>query len=231
MFRIMTRFFSSHLWRKWTLLTLAGFLVGGIVGVIGGFMGIPFIGYPLTTVVSGCQGQGAISCMIIGAALGAALGLGVSVGTAQCFVLRGIVPRFQWWILASALGWCGIAFTLTVMLYTATSAPGSPDFGQPIWTRLPSAGGAIAQVTLAGALMGLFQWLILRSTLRQSFWWIPVNAFIMLMAALGVFLQGYNIGGLPGMGIFIVSFSPIYAVLSGSILSWLVQQSRNQSAV
>ncbi|WP_066381043.1 hypothetical protein [Anabaena sp. CA = ATCC 33047] len=230
MFKAMTRLFGSRLWREWTFITLAGFLVGGILGVIGGFVGLPVIGYLLTIVVRGCQGQGAIACMIIGAALGAALGLGLSVGTAQWFILRRIVPRSQWWILASALGWCGIAFTLTVMLYTATSAPGSPDFGQPFWIRLPAAWGAIAQVTLAGALMGLFQWLILRATVRQSFWWIPANACIMLLAALGVFILGYNIGGLPGMGGFIVSFSPIYALFSGSVLNWLVQHSRNQTA-
>lgn len=225
------RFFGTRLWLRWTFITLAGFLVGGVLGMLGGFLGVPLIGYPLALVLPICQGQGAIGCFLIGATVGAGLGLGLSVGTAQWFILRSIVPRSWWWILASALGWCGIAYMLTMMLYSAVPAPGSSDFGKPIWAIIPSAWGAIAQVTLAGALMGLFQWLILRSTLRQSFWWIPANAFIMLLAALGVFIQGYNIGGLPGMGIFIVSFSPIYAVLSGSILSWLVQQRRNQSAV
>ncbi|MDB9375363.1 hypothetical protein [Nodularia sphaerocarpa] len=40
-------------------------------------------------------------------------------------------------------------------------------------------------------------------------------------------IWNYNIGGLGGMGIFIISFSPIYALLSGSLLNWLVQHSRN----
>ncbi|HIK04989.1 MAG TPA: hypothetical protein IGS40_09770 [Trichormus sp. M33_DOE_039] len=39
--------------------------------------------------------------------------------------------------------------------------------------------------------MGLFQWLILRPTLRQSFWWTPANAVIMLVAPLRVLNLGY----------------------------------------
>ncbi|WP_414549118.1 hypothetical protein [Anabaena sp. CCY 0017] len=157
------------------------------------------------------------------------------LNSAQWFILQSIVPRSQWWILASILGWCGILFTLIFMLYTAIPAPGSPEFGKGIIAQLPLAGRAfasgaalpIAQVTIAGALMRLFQWLILRSSVRQSWWWIPAHALIMLLAALGVLILGYNIGGLPGMSIFILTFSPIYAVLSGSLLNWLVQRSRN----
>lgn len=227
----LTRFLGSQLWLQWTVITLAGFLVGSITGGVGGFLGVPLIGYLLSIVIRGCEGQGAIGCILIGAALGAALGLGLAVGTAQWLILRRIVRRSQWWILASALGWCGIAFTLTTMLYGAIAAPGSPNFEKSILERLPSTLPAIAQVTTAGALMGLFQWLILRSTLRQSFWWIVANALIMLLAALGVFILGYNIGGLPGMGVFIISFSPIYAVLSGTLLDWLVQHNRNQTTI
>ncbi|AFZ22743.1 hypothetical protein Cylst_0393 [Cylindrospermum stagnale PCC 7417] len=54
----------------------------------------------------------------------------------------------------------------------------------------------------------------------------PLNALIMLLAAMFVFIQGYNIGGLVGLGIFIISFSPIYAVLTGSIFSWLLSDNR-----
>lgn len=223
----VNRFLSYSLWLRWTVITFVGFVAGGITGLIGGFLGIPVIGYLMTLVVKGCAGQGAIGCTIISAALGAAIGLGLAVGIAQWFILRRIVQRSQWWILASTLGWCGIFFSLTIMLYTAVPAPGSPEFGQPFLVRLPLAGRAIAQVTIAGALMGLFQWMILRSSLRQSWLWILANALIMLLVALGVFILGYNIGGLTGMGIFIVSFSPIYGVLSGSVLNWLVQQSRN----
>ncbi|WP_427158095.1 hypothetical protein ACQFX9_20565 [Aliinostoc sp. HNIBRCY26] len=226
----MMRFFVTRLWLRWTFITLAGFFVGGVLGMLGGFLGVPLIGYPLALVIPGCQGQGAIGCFLIGSTLGAGLGLGVSVGTAQWFILRSIVPRSWWWILASALGWCGIAYTLTMMLYSTVPAPGSSDFGKPIWAIIPSAWGAIAQVTLSGALMGLFQWLILRGSLQKSFWWIPANAIIMLIAAFGVLGLGYNIGGLPGMGAFVVSFSPIYAISSGIIFGWLRQQNRNQTS-
>ncbi|WP_323245914.1 hypothetical protein [Nodularia spumigena] len=227
MFMSVTRLLNSSLWLKWTFITLLGFLMSSITGLMGGFLGFKILAYPLSWVLRGCEGQGAIGCIIIGAALGAAIGLGLAVGIAQWFILRSIVSRSQWWILASVLGWCGIFLTLIVMLYTAIPVPGSPEFGQPIIAQLPLAGRAIAQVTLAGALMGLFQWLILRSSVRQSWCWIPAHALIMLLAALGVLILGYNIGGLPGMGIFIMIFSPIYAVLSGSLLDWLVKHSRN----
>jgi hypothetical protein len=221
------RFLSSSLWLRWTLITLVGFFVGAITGFIGGNVGIPVIGYPLAAVVPTCTGQGALGCMLMGAVLGAGIGLGLAVGIAQWLILRRIVQRSYWWILASIFGWCGVFLTLTIMVYTAVPVPGSPEFEQPILARLPLAGGAIAPVTIAGALMGLFQWLILRGAVRQSWLWILAHAVIMLLAGLGVFILGYNIGGIPGIGLFIVSFSPIYAVLSGSLLNWLMQHRKN----
>jgi hypothetical protein len=223
---VFRQLMGSPLW-QWIIITLAGFLVGGVVGYAGGFAGIPLIGYPLALVLGAlfntCEGQGAIGCLLIGAVLGASLGLGLTVGIAQWFILRRFITRSRWWILASTLGWCGVGCTLTTMLYTAVPAPGSPDFGKPILEQLPPTLPAIAQVTIAGTLMGLFQWLILRLTLRQSLWWIPLNSVIMLLAALGVLFLGYsNIGGISGMGLFIVSFSPIYAIASGMIFNWLV---------
>ncbi|RCJ33514.1 hypothetical protein A6770_17800 [Nostoc minutum NIES-26] len=106
------------------------------MGLAGGFLGVPFIGYPLTGVVKGCQGQGAIGCILIGATLGASMRLGLAVGTAQWFILRHIVQRSQWWILASALGWCGIGFTLTKMLYETIPATGTPNFEKTILEQL-----------------------------------------------------------------------------------------------
>lgn len=229
MFRQLTR---SPLW-QWTLLTLAGFLFGGVAGLAGGYLGIPLIGYPLALVLASvfktCEGQGALGCLLIGAVLGASLGLGLTIGIAQWFILRRLIVRSPWWIVASALGWSGVGFTLTKMLYIDIPTPGSPNFGKPILEQLPPTLPAIAQVTIAGLLMGLFQWLILRTTLRQSFWWIPVNGVIMLLAALGVLIGGYNIGGIPGIGIFIVSFSPIYAILSGITFNWLISRSPSTS--
>ncbi|MBE9198325.1 MULTISPECIES: hypothetical protein [unclassified Nodularia (in: cyanobacteria)] len=220
----LTQLLNSPLWLKWTVITLLGFLLSSITGLMGGFLGLKVFVYPLAWVFKGCEGEGAIGCIILGAALGAAIGLGLTIGIAQWLILRSIVPRSQWWILTSVLGWCGIFFSLTVMVYVTTPAPGSPGFGQPLIAQLPLAGRAIAPVILAGALMGLFQWLILRSSLRQSWWWIPTHAFMMLLAGLGVYLQEENISGLPTMGVFIVIFSLIYAVLSGSLLHWLVQR-------
>lgn len=229
MFMSVTQLLNSSLWLKWTVITLLGFFVGIITGLMGGYLGLKVLASPLASVFRGCEGQGAIGCLIISIALGVSIGLGLAVGIAQWFIIRSIVPRSQWWILASVLGWCGILITLTFMVYTAIPAPGSPEFGLPIIAQLPLAGRAIAQVTIAGALMGLFQWLILRSSVRQSWWWIPAHALIMLLTALGVLILGYNIGDLPGMSIFILTFSPIYAVLTGSLLNWLVQGSRNSA--
>lgn len=233
-FMSLTQLLNSPLWLKWTVITLLGFLLSSITGLMGGFLGLKVFVYPLAWVFKGCEGEGAIGCIILGAALGAAIGLGLTVGIAQWLILRSIVPRSQWWILTSVLGWCGIFFTLTIML-SARYAAASREFGQSTLAQLPLAGRAIASsaalqiapVILAGALMGLFQWLILRSSLRQSWWWIPAHAFMMLLAGLGVYLQEENISGLPTMGGFIVIFSLIYAVLSGSLLHWLVQRSRN----
>ncbi|HYW18430.1 MAG TPA: hypothetical protein VE956_03790 [Nodularia sp. (in: cyanobacteria)] len=150
MFISLTRLLNSSLWLKWTVITLLGFLLGSITGLMGGFLGYKAFPYPLAWVIKGCLGQQPIGCIIISAALGGGIGLGLTVGIAQWFILRSIVQRSRWWILASILGWCGIFYTLTVMLYAVIPEPSLAEFKNPdLAILLPFAFKVTTPVTVA----------------------------------------------------------------------------------
>jgi glucan phosphoethanolaminetransferase (alkaline phosphatase superfamily) len=210
------------LWRNWFLATLAGFVIGGVLGVGAGTLGFYSIGQLLLLFRVCDAGQGAMGCLFLGAIWGAAIALGISVGIAQWFVLRRFVQRSRWWILACVLGWIGIATTLAFLSYTHIAGPvGQPDgtFQQTtILDNLPYILPQVGWIVVASALMGIFQWLVLRTSLRQAFWWIPTNILIWMLAALVIIFWMQNSGGLLGIAGLIVAFSPIYAAMTGGLL-------------
>ena len=80
---------------------------------------------------------------------------GLVIGILQWLVLRRQLPRASWWILASVLG-----FALAHVL--GDTAP--PPLG------LPMTGGMFGAV--AGALVGVPQWLVLRRRVPRAGWWV-----------------------------------------------------------
>ena len=93
--------------------------------------------------------------------------VGLILGTAQWLVLWNRFPRSGWWILATAFG-LGLAWS-------------------PAWTlaiSVLSSGGALWRFSLewpivlgvSGVVVGLFQWLLLRTWVFKAGWWILASS-------------------------------------------------------
>jgi hypothetical protein len=127
---------------------------------------------------------------ILATTLGWALGwivsefaVGLTVGLAQWFVLRGQLERPGWWILASAVGWAAGRGLAGAVIPT----------GNPVLI-----GGTV------GAILGITQWLVLRTQAFQSWWWIVLSAAswgLALTGFLGAPLVGAIAGASTGLGL------------------------------
>ncbi len=216
----------THLCWQWVIATVAGFVVGGILGGGVGLIGLYWPGNLFVWI--GLCAQGAFTCFLLSAVLAAAITLGGVVGVAQWWVLRRLIRRSKWWILVTALGWPGVAVTMAALADTSIPAPvGNPDGTFSQRTILDNAQSIILvviSVLLAAAFLGFLQWLVLRLSLRSAVWWVLMNVLVWLIgSAIMVVLVVRGRGGLLEAGFFFVRFSPVYAVISGIVLSQLIR--------
>ena len=87
--------------------------------------------------------------------------LGLLTGSLQYLLLRRYLPRMEWWIAATILGWLLFSLVLgllSVFAFFPTTVP-----------------PALAGVFLGG-LIGLFQWWVLRQRVRLAALWILGSA-------------------------------------------------------
>ena len=145
---------ARELWRRWTLGTAAGELVG--------------FAAPALVMAAGTMGgwndtAQLLSILLSGAVEGAALGL------AQFIALRPAFPALSGraWVLGTALG--AVVAYLLAMIAVALFGAGTI----PV-VLLVLAGVALGAGFLVS--IGLSQWLVLRKHLRHAGWWIPANA-------------------------------------------------------
>jgi hypothetical protein len=113
--------------------------------------------------------------------LGLEIVAGVVIGLLQGVALIRVVPRPDYWMLASALGW---AFS-----WFAVIANPSLRFG--------GLGGAIL-----GAGTGIAQWLVLRNWVHRAWWWIIISTLGWAVAwsgTMGDILPGVIIGAVTGI--------------------------------
>ncbi len=114
-------------------------------------------------------------------ALSGAIG-GAVVGLAQWLVLRNRIFRSKWWVLVSIVTWLLIgASSLGALGWIAPRT-------EQIWLRLFHGfiNGAIA-----GAILGLGQWFVLRNQIYWEEWWMITN---IVAWAIGLPL-GWLVGG------------------------------------
>ncbi|ALF54300.1 hypothetical protein ACX27_17935 [Nostoc piscinale CENA21] len=195
---------------RWMLLTVIGFIVGGVVGTGVGFVAIPVVGMLLAFLpLPGAQGQGAIGYLLYGSAIAAAVVAGVIIGISQWFILQRWFTRRLWWILASAFGWAGIAFTMSVLTYTHVAGPvGQPDgtfLQTTLWDNRGAIASSITGVLIAALVIGILQSLALRFTLLQAALWTVMNIVVFLIAAVIIILWVRGAGGIFGVPVFFCS--------------------------
>ena len=116
---------------------------------------------------------------VLGAMLGTPVVLGivgVGLGTAQWPVIRRHISSSGWWIVASTLG-MAVGLTLGV---TLVEQIGRAIVHGPINFRIlsvPARAASFGTIGLvAGAALGLAQWLVLRRHAANCTLWIRVNA-------------------------------------------------------
>lgn len=197
---------------------MLGLVGGGILCLLTVPAGFLLLGDLLIRVKLCGYGQSAMGCLFFGAIFAGGLTVGFSIGLAQWLVLKRFLQRAQWWILASTLGWMGIFFTLCNLFYT-------PILNNETVLHTAIDTDALSAVTGllgAGALMGLFQWLLMDLPLVRSWSWIALHVCLALLAALAVTSGIHPGGGLTGASVFMVLSSPIYAATSAVVFSRLM---------
>ena len=161
--------FDWNTWMWWITLTA----LGNTAAVILISMLVTLVGVP----VFGATGDGASASLAQQAVLAPVFALaGAVVGLGQWIMLRGLMYRAGWWILASAGGWMA-GYSWSILLFP----PGS-EMSSLISLLLPWI--------LFGLATGLCQWLMLRHHFDCSARWIPVETLAMAVGASGWLIFG-----------------------------------------
>src|SRR5919202_154359 len=142
------------LWRRWTLFTAVGELVG--------------FAAPAIVMAAGTVGRWSDTAQLVAAVLAGAVE-GAVLGLAQGRVLHRSLPALSQraWVLSTALG--AMAAYLLAMIAVALG-----DFAQR-HVALLVVGGAVLGISFLLSI-GLPQWLVLRRHLPKAGWWMPANA-------------------------------------------------------
>ncbi|RMF00524.1 MAG: hypothetical protein D6768_12605 [Chloroflexi bacterium] len=126
---------------------------------------------------------------LIGWALLGEIWIGPVLGLAQWLALRELSPRSSWWIVATTVGWLAGWWLLVSGVLVS---PGS-GFISSLF------GGVVA-----GTLVGVAQWLLLRRWLPSAVVWVTANALgwaLGFAGLLGGVLTGAVIGAVTGVAL------------------------------
>jgi hypothetical protein len=157
------------LWWQWILANALGELVG---------LGATFaIGFGLFSDLSDTPGVGAA---LLSAGLMTTTGVleGGVVGFAQWLVLRKAIPGMGWrlWVIATIIGaviaWFfgSIPMTMMSLSQPTTSTPASEP-PQALVLLLAAGMGLVA-----GLILSVAQWQVLRKQVKKAWLWLPANA-------------------------------------------------------
>jgi len=153
-------------WSRWALANLLGELLGlGIVGVVG-YGAVQAFGEPTSA-------THVIGFAVLAVGLGAMEG-GI-VGYAQHVVLRRRLPQLRGWVRATVLG-AVIAWALGMLPSTLVSLFGSAHPKETV--EIPDVVQLLLAVPMglvAGVILALPQWRVLRKRVLRAGWWIPAN--------------------------------------------------------
>ena len=202
-------------WRRWTLVTIAGWFVGFLAGFILAGAFEPILGAGPV--------QGVAGYSVLGVCLGSGVGL------TQWLVLRRRTVGIGSWVLASAIG-MGIAggagYGTAVLLF------GYSEGLEGLGSAAAVLGWMLA-AAFGGMVTGLLQWRILSRHLRGAGWWAPASTvgWALSFAALGAisvlgfsltpvtsaFTAAWFLGGL-------IAGGAVLGAVTGGALLWLLNQ-------
>ena len=187
----------------------------------GGLISTPMLGaiLALGLYASGIgDSGGGFGAAIIGMPLGVAAA-GIVIGISQATVLAHIATPSGWtrhagwrWALATAGGWiAGLAGGFIALNPMASLAPDSWDSGSV------SLAATLAALAIMGALLGLAQWLVLRTHAAHAGRWVVASAAGTVGGALliSIVLQVLTGYGTPLLGSSIGAL--ILAALGGAV--------------
>jgi serine/threonine protein kinase len=133
---------------------------------------------------------------------------GVGVGIMQWVILRQIVKKAGWWVLANVAG---------SAVFGALFAVGNLDLsGAGDWAKF----GA-----LMGVCFGIAQWLVLRQIVGSAGWWVLVS---LALNTAGLAVLGAGLTGLRNIVLAVmltVVMAAIFAGVTGGVLVWLLRRS------
>lgn len=192
------------LWREWTLANALAEAIGLGATLLTGILVFARLEPNI----------GPIASALIGVALGAAVE-GSVVGTAQWLVLRTPLAGLRWrrWAIATAIG-AGIAWALgmtlsVIMALISPNSGGGAEVQDPqglVYYALAAGLGLVA-----GPVLAVAQWRVLRDYLPRAGWWIPANACAW---AVGMTLVFWGTSFIPASGIT----APVAAILVGCVI-------------
>jgi hypothetical protein len=110
--------------------------------------------------------------------LGGVMGGGF-IGLCQWLILRAKVGQVNGWIWLTMAGW---TIALTIALWSAGAVEQISRMMDPGWylsstqAAPPNPILVVAASCVAGAVVGLGQWLLLRRHVKRAGWWIPATA-------------------------------------------------------
>ncbi len=132
---------------------------------------------------------------------------GVGVGIMQWVILRQIVKKAGWWVLASFAGSAVFGVLFAVGNLALSGAGDWAKFG-----------------ALMGVCVGIAQWLVLRQMVGSAGWWVLVSVALDTagLAVLGAGLTGLRNIVLAVM--FTVVMAAVFAGVTGGVLVWLLRR-------
>jgi len=190
----------------WTTLTTVG-LAGGLVAGL-------LVGMPLGEIVNAMIVTAAVTCTVGGV-----------LGGAQAIGLRRTLRKPLWWIVATIAG-IGVGLALGVVLVEQAGILATGN--RPNIARAGAAMRALSLVTVglvAGTILGVAQWLVLRAQSAGVRHWVVASAVGLAVAftasSLLVDLSGLRFASAPGF----VTFILLSGMAFGLLTSWPLRTS------